>query len=143
MDKITAQQAFYIAPPRRPAVLCMRNADGSVRYIMTEWFSWLNMKHQPMLSFSMPRGTLELKEKDAFLLAFPSPEEALLYKQGFTVSGGEKPTDMPELINVSAVSAQVPNGSELVLWCTLASAYNFPFKKVRIFNCNLDEALKL
>ncbi|MEI3427681.1 MAG: hypothetical protein V8Q82_00260 [Christensenellales bacterium] len=30
----------------------------------------------------------------------------------------------------------LPAGTEIVLRCTLARAYNYPFKKVRIFNCN-------
>ena len=44
-------------------------------------------------------------------------------------------------LSLPNVPLPVPGGSEVVLLCTLAGAYNYPFKKVRIFNCNLDKAL--
>ena len=53
MISITPSQAFGSAPPRRPAVLCIKGPDGSTDMIMTQWFSWLNMKRNPMISYAM------------------------------------------------------------------------------------------
>jgi len=44
---------------------------------------------------------------------------------------------------LEGLNLPVPKGSEVLLQCTLAGAYNYPFKKVRIFNCNLEQALGL
>ena len=78
-----------------------------------------------------------------FLLAFPPAEEALRYRVAVRADADAElpvgtvqapPADFP---------APIPKGSEVVLDCTLSGAYNYPFKKVRIFNCNLEEALGL
>ena len=37
----------------------------------------------------------------------------------------------------------VPAQTEVILRCTLFGAYNYPFKKTRIFNCNLEKAFAL
>ena len=142
MNPISVTDAFGKAPPRSPCVLCMKGENGSFVLQMTEWFTWLNIKRNPMLSFSMPRGgeAATLHEGDRFALAFPPAEEVLRYRQPvYAVQGAELP--------VGTISAEldgfvipIPKGSEVLLHCTLAGAYNYPFKKVRIFNCNLEEA---
>ena len=143
MKTITVQEAFCIAVPRRPAVLCVQGPDGTTDMIMTEWFNWLNMKRQPMLTYAMNRGVdlgLGLRGGDELFLAFPPVETALKYKSGCT-AGGKAP--LPEGVEpcaVSGIPVQVPVGTEAVLRCTLFSAYNYPFKKTRIFNCNLEKA---
>ena len=147
MQPITPSQAFGIAPPRRPAVLCIKGPDGSTDMIKTEWFTWLNMKRQPMISFSMMRSAslgLNLKVGDALCLAFPPVEEAMLYRNGVRTAYDGKEKTLPEGVvpaQIGGVPVLVPQGSEAVLRCELAGAYNYPFKKVRIFNCNLEEAL--
>ena len=139
MKPISIPDAFAAAPPRSACVLCVRGDNGTTELILTEWFSWLNIKRNPMLSFSLPRGIdfgKNLREGDSFVLAFPPTETALKYKQGIRVSADNK---LP--VVAEALPFPVPGGSEIALSCTLAGAYNYPFKKVRIFNCNLEEAL--
>ncbi len=146
MDVLSVNQAFGMAPPRRPAVLCIAGPDGSTDMIMTQWFNWLNLKHNPMISFAM-ETTLSLgqnvKNSDTVYLAFPPVKEALLYKAGIrtayqgktkTLPDGIVPTVLPE------VPVLVPQGSEVILRCTVEGSYKYPFKKVRIYNCNLEEA---
>ena len=146
MKTITPQEAFGIAVPRRPAVLCIKGPEGSTDMIMTEWFNWLNMKRQPMITYAMNRGAslgVGLQTDDALFLAFPPVKTALKYQQGYR-TGPYKP--LPEGVEpcaVPGIPVQVPAGSEAVLCCTLFSAYNYPFKKTRIFNCNLEKAVAL
>lgn len=136
MIPVTVSAAFSNAPPRSPCVLCARDTHGGAYLILTEWFTWLNMTRNPMLSFSMPRGAVELREGDGFTLAFPSAEEALLFKHAVKMEAGAPlPAGTVEL-----ASLPIPRGSVVALRCTLAGAYNYPFKKVRIFNCNLEDA---
>ena len=144
MNPISVTDAFGDAPPRSPCVLCMKTAQGFTLQL-TEWFTWLNIKRNPMLSFSMPRGgeAALLREGDSFLLAFPPAEEALRYRAGARSAFGEELPVGTIMAETDGVSIPVPKGSEVVLHCTLAGAYNYPFKKVRIFNCNLEEALGL
>lgn len=142
MKPVSVNYAFGFAPPRTPCVLCMESGQGYTLQT-TEWFTWLNIKRNPMLSFSMPRGSeaSALKEGDSFVLAFPPAEEALRYPQPVHAEhGAELPTGTI-LIETEGYRGPIPKGSELLLRCTLAGAYNYPFKKVRIFNCNLEEAL--
>ena len=137
MNPISAADAFGNAPPRSPCVLCMKTARGFTVQL-TEWFTWLNFRRNPMLSFSMPRGgeAADLREGDRFVLAFPPAEEALRFRVPVHAAhGAELPAG-----TVTAEGFPVPKGSEVLLCCTLAGAYNYPFKKVRIFNCNLEEA---
>ncbi|MBR5111039.1 MAG: hypothetical protein IK099_12735 [Clostridia bacterium] len=146
MNTITVSEAFSNAPPRSPAVLCLKGPDGATDMILTDWFTWLNIKRNPMISFSMPKNAslgLNLKEGDAFALAFPLTDEALKYRQGVRTAAEGQERKLPdgvEPIAVEGLEVLVPKGSEVVLRCTLAGAYNYPFKKVRIFNCNLEEA---
>ena len=145
MESLTASQAFSMAPPRSAAVLCLKGPDGSTDLITTEWFTWLNLKRQPMISFSMVRSAslgLDLKTDDALVLAFPPRQEAEKYRAGVRTArdGQDKPLPV-EVCSLPDVCVQVPADSEVLLKCTLAGAYNYPFKKVRIFNCNLEEAL--
>lgn len=142
MNSISVTDAFGGAPPRSPCVLCMKTAKGFTLQL-TEWFTWLNIKHNPMLSFSMPRGgeAGELREGDRFLLAFPPAEEALRYRAGAHSAFGEELPVGTMSFKTDGLSLPIPKGSEVVLDCTLSGAYNYPFKKVRIFNCNLEEAL--
>ena len=147
MNPISVSEAFGSAPPRSPAVLCLKGPDGATDMILTDWFTWLNIRRNPMISFSMPKNSslgLNLKEGDAFALAFPLADEALKYKQGVRTAAQGQEKKLPdgvEPIAVDGLDVRVPKGSEVVLRCTLAGAYNYPFKKVRIFNCNLEEAL--
>lgn len=148
MKTITEREAFCIAVPRRPAVLCLPHPDGGTDMIMTEWFNWLNMVRQPMISIAMNRGAgvvAELKEGREFYLAFPPVKAALKYKEGVRIPSGGAPS-LPEGVEpgiASGIPAQVPMGSEVVLRCAVFNAYNYPFKKIRIFNCNLDKATAL
>ena len=142
MNPISVTDAFGNAPPRSPCVLCMKTAQGYTIQL-TEWFTWLNIKRNPMLSFSMPRGgeAASLREGDRFVLAFPPAEEALRFRQPVhAVQGAELPVGTVDA-GLEGFPVPVPKGSEVLLDCTLAGAYNYPFKKVRIFNCNLEEAL--
>lgn len=147
MKTITIAQAFGQAPPRSAAVLCVRAPGGGVDMILTEWFSWLNMKRQPMLSYSMRRDAafgLGADEGDTLVLAFPPRNEALCYKDGARVKPGGDAEGLPEGIRpvtLPNVPLPVPEGSEVVLVCTLHSSYRYPFKKVSIYNCNLEKAL--
>ena len=138
MKPISITEAFAAAPPRSACVLCMKGAQGGADLIMTEWFTWLNIKRNPMLSFSLPRGIdfgKDLREGDEFVLAFPPPDTAERYKQGMHLSAKNKLS-----LAADGLPFPVPGGTEVALHCTLAGAYNYPFKKVRIFNCNLEEA---
>lgn len=138
MNTISVSDAFSNAPPRSAAVLCVKREKGRTDMQLAEWFTWLNIKRNPMLSFSLSRANLigaRLKEGDSFVLAFPPLEEAKRYRQLVSADGDTKE---PEV--TSADGLWVPKGSEVLLLCTLAGAYNYPFKKVRIFNCNLEEA---
>ena len=138
MKPITVSDAFAWSPPRSACVLCMKGPQGSTDMILTEWFTWLNIKRNPMISFSLPRGIeygKDLRTGDSFVLAFPPTETALKYRQGMRISAENK---LPAV--AADVPFPVPGDSVIALHCTLAGAYNYPFKKVRIFNCNLEEA---
>lgn len=149
MKNISEREAFAIAVPRRPAVLCVQGPGGATDMIMTEWFNWLNMKRQPMISYAMNRGAslgVGLETNDELFLAFPPVKTALCYQAGFrtAVPGQEKP--LPEGVEpcaVPGIPVQVPVGTEAILRCTLFGAYNYPFRKTRIFNCNLERAYAL
>ena len=147
MKTISVSEAFCSAPPRRPAVLCLKGPRGSTDMILTEWFNWLNFKRQPMISYSMFRSAslgVDLKPGDALVLAFPPVEEAQRYRQGVRTAASGQEKELPEGVHPAAVPGvpvSVPEGREVALCCTLAGAYNYPFKKVRIFNCNLEKAL--
>ena len=74
MNTITVSEAFGNAPPRSAAVLCLKVAGGGSDLQMTEWFTWLNIKRNPMISFSLSRGSeisKRLQEGDSLILAFP------------------------------------------------------------------------
>ncbi len=142
MNTITISEAFSNAPPRSAAVLCVSRNGGSTDLQMTEWFTWLNIKRNPMISFSLPRGNeigKRLQEGDSLVLAFPPLKEAKQYRD--MVHADHTSEEDAGTIAVAGISVRVPGGSEVLLRCTLAGAYNYPFKKVRIFNCNLEEAL--
>lgn len=147
MKSISVTQAFANAPPRRPAVLCLRRPGGGTEMVLTEWFTWLNIKRQPMISFSLRRDGgpgLDLAADDPLVLAFPPVEEALKYEKAVRTAESGAQEELPDgvlPVAVRHVRPLVPAGSEVVLRCTLAGAYNYPFKRVRIFNCNLEEAL--
>ena len=147
MNPISVSEAFSNAPPRSPAVLCLKGPDGATDMILTDWFTWLNIRRNPMISFSMQRNAslgANLKEGDSFVLAFPTTSVALKYKQGVRTAAEGQEKKLPdgvEPVAVDGLPMLIPKNSEVVLRCTLAGAYNYPFKKVRIFNCNLEEAL--
>ena len=140
MNSITVSEAFSNAPPRSAAVLCVKGERGRTDLMLTEWFTWLNMKRNPMISFSLPRSAepgKRLQEGDSFVLAFPLLAEAKRYREGVSAGGDDA---NPETVLEEGLDVRTPKGSEVLLRCTLAGAYNHPFKKVRIFNCNLEEA---
>ncbi|MBR6185413.1 MAG: hypothetical protein IKQ41_04045 [Clostridia bacterium] len=141
MKTITVSEAFSNAPPRSAAVLCVKGERGRTDMLLTDWFTWLNIKRNPMISFSLPRNAeigARLRDGDALVLAFPLLEEAKQYQQMVSV---EADVQESETIAAEGLSVRSPKGSEVLLRCTIAGAYNYPFKKVRIFNCNLEEAL--
>ena len=145
MKTISPLEAFGVAAPRRPAVLCVPRPGGT-DMITTQWFNWLNMKRQPMLTYAMDRKAplgADLKPGDELYLAFPSNETALKYREGCRAGGPEPLPEGPEPRSVPGIGALVPAGAEVVLRCTLFGAYNYPFKKTRIFNCNLEKAFAL
>ncbi|MBQ6564039.1 MAG: hypothetical protein IJL88_09005 [Clostridia bacterium] len=146
MKILSVNQAFGMAPPRRPAVLCIAGPDGSTDMVMTQWFNWLNLKHNPMISYAM-ETTLGLgqnvKNNDTVYLAFPPVKEALRYKAGIRTARDGETKELPEDIVPRAlpdIPVLVPEGTEAVLKCTIEGFYKYPFKKVRIYNCNLEEA---
>ena len=135
MVKITVSEAFGFVPPRRPAVLCVRRSDGGTDLISTQWFTWLNFTRQPMISYSMERSSkmgLNVSSGDEIFLAFPPEKEAALYSSGVSKSLAETAA--------SEFSVALPVNCEVVFHCRISHAYNYPFKKVRIFNCDLDES---
>ena len=149
MKTIGVREAFGIAFPRRAAVLCVQGPGGATDMILADWFNWLNLKRQPMISFAMDRraalGT-GMNTGDALVLAFPPVKAALQYQKGFrTAAAGEEkvPPEGVEPCALRGVPVLVPAGSEIVLRCTVSGAYNYPFKKIRIFNCSLEEAIAL
>lgn len=112
-----------------------------------EWFSWLNTVRQPMITYSMFRDAkmgLDLRDEDPLVLAFPPAKESSKYKDGIHVTDepdGEQ--TLPNGIKVmkpDELKVFIPADSQIVLACSLSHAYNYPFKKVRIFNCDLDAA---
>lgn len=147
MKTISIAQAFGAAPPRSAAVLCLRAPNGGTDMILADWFSWLNIKRQPMITYSMPRDAslgAELKDGEPLALAFPPLEEAKRYEKGVRTAPKGQEKALPEgvePVTLSNVPVEVPAGSRVVLLCTLFSSYRYPFKKVRIFNCNLEKAL--
>ncbi len=149
MKEISVSEAFSNAPPRGAAVLCKRAGDGGTDMILCEWFTWLNMKRQPMLSFSLARSAgygLDLQLGDTFVLAFPGNRIALPYEKGIHVpAGGDAaaPDGGTAPVCVKHIAERLPALSGVILRCTLAGAYNYPFRKVRIFNADLDSALEL
>lgn len=136
MKKVSISYAFSAAPPRRPGVVCFPT-QGKTLWKATLWFTWLNMKHQPMLSFALERNSgVNLRTEDVFLLAFPPVAETEKYKE--LVQPEE---EQGNVLAMEETCALVPQNSEVILRCTVSHAYNYPFKNVRIFNCNLEEAL--
>ena len=143
MKTISVSEAFSNAPPRSAAVLCVRGRRGGTDLVLTEWFSWLNIRRNPMISFSLPRTSetgKNLQEGDALVLAFPPLEEAKRYREAVNVNSEGRGQDAPETVPEDGLNVRTPGGSEVLLCCTLAGSYNYPSKKVRIFNCNLEEA---
>ena len=92
MNSITVSQAFSNAPPRSAAVLCAKGDGGSTDLLLTDWFTWLNMKRNPMISFSLLRSQepgQRLREGDSFVLAFPPLAEAKRYREAVRVSADD------------------------------------------------------
>ena len=132
---LSPSEAFQIAVPRRPAVLCLKRGEET-QLIAVSWFTWLNMRRQPMISYAMERSA-------ALGLAFPEPRAVEGFKAGLHArpapKGQEDETDS-RVTSQHGLPVILPAGTEIVLRCTLARAYNYPFKKVRIFNCNFEDA---
>ena len=140
MNTIAVSEAFGSAPPRSAAVLCVKGENGRTDIMLTDWFTWLNIRRNPMISFSLPRSAGmvgRLREGSALVLAFPPLKEAKRYKEAVSA---DAETAAPETIPEDGSRVRVPAGSRVLLRCTIAGSYNYPFKKVRIFNCNLEEA---
>lgn len=147
MKEITPNTAFSKAPPKHPAVLCVRGAGGGTDLIKVEWFSWLNTRRQPMITYSMFRDAgigQDLRDDDPLVLAFPPVEETQKYKAGIHAPAeADDETALPDgirLIRPSELKVAIPAQSRIVLACSVSHAYNYPFKKVRIFNCDLEAA---
>ena len=143
MKLITVSEAFSNAPPRSAAVLCLQGPEGATDMILCDWFTWLNIRRNPMISFSLPRTTslgIQLREGDPFLLAFPGKKTGLKYSQGIRTASEKTYPEGVDPVREDGLPFLIPRGSEVILRCTLAGAYNYPFKKVRIHNCNLEEA---
>ena len=146
MNTIAVSEAFGSAPPRSAAVLCVKGENGRTDMMLTDWFTWLNIRRNPMISFSLHRDAaagISLQEGDSFVLAFPPLNEAKRYSKTVSVKADEAEENegrKPDTVPADGTPVRVPKGSEVLLVCTLAGAYNYPFKKVRIFNCNLEEA---
>ena len=141
MITITVSEAFSNAPPRSAAVLCVEGSGNQTDLLLADWFTWLNIRRNPMISFSLPRTAeigKRLQEGSSVVLAFPPLKEAKRYRE--LVSTDAETAD-PATDSVEGMDIRVPKGSAVLLRCTVAGAYNYPFKKVRIFNCNLHEAL--
>lgn len=147
MKAIPVSRAFGAAPPRRPAVLCLKGPNGSTDMITAQWFNWLNLKRNPMITYAMETTAslgLNVDGGSEIILAFPPVKEALLYRAGVRTAAEGQEKQLPSGVETEAVpglSVLVPARSDAVLRCTIAGHYKYPFKKVRIFNCNLEEAL--
>lgn len=131
---LSPSEAFQIAVPRRPAVLCLKRGEET-QLIAVNWFTWLNMRNQPMISYAMERSAvmgLDLQENDELYLAFPEPRAVEGFKAGLHArpapEGQEDETDS-RVTNQYGLPVILRAGTELVLRCTLARAYNYPFKK--------------
>lgn len=143
---LSPSEAFELAVPRRPAVLCIKRGE-TTEMIATDWFTWLNMRNQPMLSYSMQRSAamgLDLDSDDELYLAFPSVKEVEKYRNGLRAIPGEQPAagGTAQPVCAKGLPVMIPAGCDIVLKCTLHRAYNYPFKKVRIFNCNFEDGVK-
>lgn len=147
MKTISVSEAFSLAPPRRPAVLCIKGPNGSTDMIMTSWFNWLNMRRQPMISYAMERTRslgLNAAEMEEVYLAFPPVNDALRYQNGVRTAAEGEEKALPNGVSTchwEGIPVEVPEDCDVILRCTVEGSYNYPFKKVRIFNCNLEEAL--
>lgn len=145
---LSPSEAFQIAVPRRPAVLCLKRGEET-QLIAVSWFTWLNMRNQPMISYAMERSAamgLDLQENDELYLAFPEPRAVEGFKTGLHArpapEGQEDEADS-RVTSQHGLPVILPAGTEIVLRCTLTRAYNYPFKKVRIFNCNFEDAQRI
>lgn len=142
---LSPSEAFQIAVPRRPAVLCLKRGEET-QLIAVSWFTWLNMRRQPMISYAMERSAalgLDLQENDELYLAFPEPRAVEGFKAGLharPAPEGQDDEADSRVTNQYGLPVILPAGTEIELRCTLARAYNYPFKKVRIFNCNFEDA---
>lgn|GEM_PF-1358100 len=146
MEPISVSHAFASAPPRHPAVLCVKGPDNSTDMIMTQWFTWLNIKRNPMISYAMETTAnlgLNVEENTHVYLAFPPVHTALLYKAGVRTASEGKSKEYPsgiEPIKIPNVPVEIPRESETVLHISIAGSYKYPFRKIRIYNCSLEEA---
>lgn len=140
---LSPYEAFEIAAPRRPAVLCIKRGEAT-EMIATDWFTWLNMKNQPMISYAMQRSAamgMDLRADDELYLAFPAMQDVEKYEKGILAKPGEQ-SDAVRVVSAQGLPVMIPAGCDVVIKCTLHRAYNYPFKKVRIFNCNFEDAVK-
>ena len=141
---IAIEKAFQIAPPQRPAVLCVKRGNAT-EMIALDWFTWLNLRTQPMISYAMKRTVnmgLDLEADDTLYLAFPAPADVEKYADGILALPEAQEEGDVRPISADNLPVMIPEGSDVVLHCTLARAYNYPFKKVRIFNCNLEAVIE-
>ena len=133
MFPITVSAAFGNAPPRRPCVLCLKGKQGGADMILTEWFSWLNIRRNPMISFSLPRdaafGT-DLREGDSFALAFPPADTAKKYKKGISISADNC---LPIASSALLITVEYSYFLKRVIICTgqIASEDNFAIGRYR------------
>ena len=136
MKELTVNDAFGMVPPRSAAFLCLPGKDGGTDIIGVPWFTWLNTKHNPMLSFSLDsREEMgeRLQNGESLYLAFPESKPA----------AEPQKTHLPPEETAGELPVRWPEGACAVFCCKLANKYKYPFKKVRIFNCDLDTAYSL
>lgn len=81
---------------------------------------------------------MSLRTGDGLTLAFPPVGQTALYQEGLCIGEGEE--NLPQGV-IREADLLLPEGSQVVLRCSLSNAYNYPFKNVRIYNCDLEEAL--
>lgn len=134
MKELSVKEAFSAVPPRSAGVLCVQAEDGGTDVIALKWFTWLNIRHNPMLSFALDSGAepgKRLEHGDKLYLFFAEEKKTEDYAEPRRLPGPESPGEWP---------VRFPDGMRVAFSCTLENKYKYPFKKVRIFNCDLDAA---
>jgi len=131
LEEVSIQESFSRSQPGSSAVLCIKRNSSETEMVAVDWFSWLNMRHQPMLSCAVKKDALsgvKLSADDELILA--------------VVPGAGPETDRNGA-QLDDLSMRVPRNATLIFQCTVFGQYNYPFKKVRIINLNLLKSSKV